>query len=77
MRRETFAEALGRFNATVPFRAFTVELLNGVRLATRHPEAVILYGDLAVYVETDFTTQLFDASSVVRIIDLVVPHGAE
>lgn len=56
MRRETFAEALGRFNAAVPFLPFTVELLNGVRLVARHPEAIVLHDDLAVYVETDFTT---------------------
>ena len=46
MRPGTFEEALRRFNATQPFRPFTVELVNGVRLISRHPEAIILEGHL-------------------------------
>jgi hypothetical protein len=77
LRRETFEQILRRFNSAEPFEPFTVELVNGIRLISRHPEAIILVGDLAVYVEPDRTEQYFDASSVARIIDLIVPPGAE
>jgi hypothetical protein len=77
MRRDTFEIVLGNFNTTRPFQAFTVELLNGVRLTAFHPEAIILDRDVVVYIERDLTEQYFDASSVVRVVDLVVPPGAE
>lgn len=77
MRRETFEVVLGNFNAVRPFQPFTVELLNGVRLVALHPEAIILDGDVAVHIERDLTEQYFDAASVVRVVDLVIPPGAE
>lgn len=77
MRRETFAYVLQRFNEMQPFESFTVELVNGVRLISRHPEAIILIGDLAVFGELDDNTEYFDATSVVRVVPGEIPPGAE
>lgn len=78
MRRDTFAEILGRFNSAQPFLPFTVELINRVRLVSTHPEAIIFWrGDLVVWVETEDTNQYFDATSVARVVSVAIPHGAE
>ena len=74
MRRETFAEALRRVIRATPFRRFTVELMNGERLIGYHPEIFILEGDSVIY-EEDGTFTYFDASCVVRVVDVVIPLG--
>lgn len=76
MRREPFLEALRRLSQADPFHFYTIELVNGERLIARHPEAVLVEEDLAIFTEPDGTTQLFDASSVARLVSLVVPPGA-
>jgi hypothetical protein len=60
-----------------PFRPFTVELVNRARLIARHPEAILMEEELAVFAEPDGTTQLFDATSVARLVTQVIPPGAE
>ncbi len=77
MRREPFLAALKRMSQAVPFRAFTVELLNGVRIVSKHPEAIRVEEDLAVFTEPDGTVQLFDASSAARFVSQAIPPGAE
>jgi hypothetical protein len=77
VRRDTFARALNAFNAVKPFRPFTVELVSGVRLIARHPEAIILLGDLAVFTELDDKEEYFDATSVVRLVPHAIPPGAQ
>ena len=77
MRRETFLEALHRMSRAVPFLPFTVELMNGIRIVSKHPEAIRMEEDLAVYVEPDGTAQLFDAGSVARFVVQAIPPGAE
>lgn len=75
MRRETFLEALRRVQRAAPFRRFTVELTNGERLIGYHPESFIVEGDLVIYEEDAETFTYFDASCVVRVINVVVPLG--
>lgn len=77
MRRDSFLEALHRMSRATPFLPFTVELVNGARLVSRHPEAIRMEEDLAVYTEPDGTTQLFDAASVARLVSQAIPLGAE
>ncbi len=77
MHRNTFARARAMFNGTQPFLPFTVELVNGVRLVARHPEAIILSDELALFTELDDQTEYFDASSVVRLVQYAIPPGAE
>jgi hypothetical protein len=61
----------------VPFLPFTVELVNGIRIVSKHPEAIRMEEDLAVYTEPDGTAQLFDALSVARFVSQAIPPGAE
>jgi hypothetical protein len=77
VRKETFLEALHRMARATPFRPFTVELVNRARLIARHPEAIVVEQDLAVFTETDGTTQLFDAASVARLVTQAIPPHAE
>lgn len=77
MRRETFLEALHRVSRAVPFLPFTVELMNGIRIVSKHPEAIRMEADLALYTEPDGTAQLFDAGSVARFVAQAIPPGAE
>jgi hypothetical protein len=77
LRRDTFARVLTVFNTARPFLPFTAELVNGVRLISRHPEAMILRGDLVVFTDVDNTSEYLDATSVVRLVPLPIPPGAE
>jgi hypothetical protein len=77
MCRDTFARALALLNAARPFQPFTVELVNGGRLVSRHPEVIILSGDLALFTDLDDKTEYFDADSVVRLVPHAIPPGAE
>jgi hypothetical protein len=49
--------------------------MNGERLIGYHPEIFLVEGDLIVYEERDGTFTYFDASCVVRIVDVVIPLG--
>ncbi len=77
MRRDTFAYVLKQLNDTKPFQPFTVELVNSVRYIARNPEVIILDGDLASFGELDDATEYFDANSVVRVVPVIIPPGAE
>lgn len=75
MRRDTFLDALRRFERAQPFRRFTVEFANGERLIGYHPELFVVIGDLIAYEEEDGTVTYFDATSVVRVVNVVIPVG--
>jgi hypothetical protein len=75
MQRDTFAEALRLLCHAVPFRRFTIELLNGERLIGYHPELFVLVGELVRYEEAGDIFTYFDASSVARIVNVVIPLG--
>lgn len=50
MQTNTFAKALRGFTPGVPFRPFTVELINGRQLLIEHPEALVVRRGLAVHI---------------------------
>ena len=77
MRRETFVEALRRVERAEPFCKFTVELISGVRVIGYHPELFIVENDLVRYEEEDGTTTYFDASCVLRVVNVVIPVGKD
>jgi hypothetical protein len=76
MRVDPFVVALRAYSLAVPFQRFTVELVNGERLIGYHPECFRMEDDLVWYVEPDGTAQAFDASSVARLVSVVIPPGA-
>jgi hypothetical protein len=74
MTFENFARALRAFNRRQPFRFFFIELNTGYRIQARHPEAVALRGELALFFPPDDTHILFDSTSVCRVYDEVPPE---
>jgi hypothetical protein len=70
MRRDTFKVALRAFTKRRQFQPFVVELKTGFRLIVRHPEALMLRGDVAMFIRRNRTHRLFDASSVNQLCEL-------
>jgi len=70
MRHAPFVIALRAFTTRRQFQPFVVELNTGFRFVVRHPEALMLRRELAVYTRRDYFVRLFDASSVTQLCDL-------
>ena len=66
MKSETFEKTLRGFNERVPFRPFTVELINGRRFAINHPEALIIRKGIAVYIDPDDALVILDHEGVTQ-----------
>lgn len=64
MKRETFEKTLKGFTERVPFRPFTVELINGRQFAINHPEALVARSGVAVYIDPDGALVIFDHEGV-------------
>ena len=65
MQVANFERALRGFTQRVPFRPFTVELINGRQFAVEHPEALIFRNGLAVYIApSDGALTIFDHEGV-------------
>jgi hypothetical protein len=47
-----------------PFHPFIVELVNGTRIQVQHPEALIIHGRLAVFLDPAGGVKLFDHEGV-------------
>lgn len=68
MQADHFERALRAFQRRVPFQAFQVELISGMRFQVDHPEALVLRGGLAVFVTADGTPWIFDHEGVNQFI---------
>lgn len=68
MTPENFKIALRTFAKRKPFRPYTVELLSGSRIEVDHPEALVLQGDVAVYISPKQVPSVFDSGSVSRFV---------
>lgn len=68
MTSKNFDRALRSFHRRVPFRAFTVALVNGDRFQVDHPEALIVRGGTAVFVSAKGVPTLFDHDSVSELV---------
>ncbi len=68
MERENFDRTLRLFQKRAPFKTFAVELVSGEAIEIDHPEALVLRGGVAVFIEVDGTPHLFDHESVSRFI---------
>ena len=64
MLAENFERALRGFTQRVPFRTFTVELINGRQFTVEHPEALVFRNGLAVYIAADGALTIFDHEGV-------------
>jgi hypothetical protein len=69
VRPDNFRAALRSFTRRRPFQPFVVELVTGERIQVRHPEVLVLGGDVAVYNHPNRAVLLFDGESVCQLCD--------
>jgi hypothetical protein len=67
MNRQTFEGNLRRLWRRVPFHRFEVELVSGTRFTVDHPEALVLRGGTAIYVQPNGLFWWFDHESVAHL----------
>jgi hypothetical protein len=68
MEAENFDNTLTAFRRQVPFRPFTVALVNGDRFEVDHPDALVFRDGVAVYVAPGGVPVLFDHEGVNQVI---------
>ncbi len=64
MKADTFEKTLRGFSQRLPFRPFTVELINGRQFVIEHPEALVLRSGVAVHIALDGALTIFDHEGV-------------
>lgn len=67
MKQQSFESTLRAFLSHRPFRRFAVELMSGTTIIVDHPEAMVLRGGTAVFVDRRGRPAYFDEESVVQI----------
>lgn len=77
MDRETFTATIRAFRNRMPFRPFTVALLNGDRYEVDRPEILALGEGMAVLVAPGNVPVFFDHEGVNQVIGDLSGHGAE
>jgi hypothetical protein len=69
MKHATFVRAMRPFVRRRPFQTYFVELHGGLIISVRHPEALSLRGELALYVSTLNEHTFFDSTCVSRVFE--------
>ncbi len=65
---ETFSETVNSLCRRLPFKPFTVALLNGDRFEVDHPKAILVRDGVGVYVAPGGIPVIFDHEGVNQII---------
>jgi hypothetical protein len=68
MDRDTFDGTIRTFKRRVPFRPFTVAMVNGDRLAVDHPDALAIRDGVALFAAPGGVPLVFDHDGVSQII---------
>lgn len=68
MEPRTFEHALEAAHRRAPFRPFTVELVGGRRVVVDRPDALVVRGGVAVFVDDKGTPTIFDHEGVTAIL---------
>jgi len=71
MREDVLADALYAYSHQTPFRPFTVELVNRVRLVA-HPEVFRIESGVVGYIAPNGTVRMFDPSAVARLVSVAL-----
>jgi len=73
---DNFDRTLQAFHAQVPFKPFSVVLMNGDRFEVDHPGAFFARGGVSVFITPGGTPMMFDHNSVSQFIGdmLAKPH---
>lgn len=77
MDRETFDSTIQAFKHRIPFRPFTVAMVNGDRLEVDHPEALVFREGVGVYVAPGGVPVIFDHEGVSQIIGDLAGRSSE
>jgi hypothetical protein len=64
MQADNFDQALNAFRRRIPFRPFTVALVNGDRFEVDHPDALVVRDGVAIYIAPGGIPVLFDHEGV-------------
>jgi hypothetical protein len=68
MEADNFDNSLVAFRRRVPFRPFTVVLVNGHRFEVDHQEALVVRDGVAVFVGPGGVPVLFDHEGVAELV---------
>jgi hypothetical protein len=68
MVAEYFQTAIRAFQRRTPFKAYVVELVSGDRVRVDHPEALVIRGGVAVFVNAEGAPSIFDHEGVSQVI---------
>ena len=68
MDRDTFDSTIRAFKHRMPFRPFTVSLVNGERLEIDHPDAVAVRDGVALFAGPGGVPAVFDHEGVAQVV---------
>ena len=68
MDRDTFDSTIRTFKNRVPFRPFTVSLVNGGKLEIDHPEALVVRDGVALFAGPGGVPAVFDYEGVAQVV---------
>ncbi len=68
MSPNNFKRVFHAFKKRLPFRSFTLELINGQWVEVNHPEALSQQEDLVIFTNPGGTRSVFECGAVVRFV---------
>ena len=77
MEADNFDQTLTAFRRRVPFRPFTVALVNGDRFEVDHPDALVIRDGVGLYVGPGGVPVVFDHQGVSQVIGDLMGQPAE
>jgi hypothetical protein len=73
----TFDATIQTFKRRLPFRPFTVAMVNGDRFEVDHPEAVVVRDGVALYVAAGGIPVIFDHEEVSQVVGDLASRSQE
>jgi hypothetical protein len=77
MGADNFDQTMKAFAERVPFRPFTVALVNGNRYEVDHPGAILIRDGVAVYLAPGGVPVIFDHEGVNQVIGDLMGQAGE
>jgi hypothetical protein len=77
MEADNFDRTLAAFRQRVPFRPFTVALVNGDRFEVDHQGALVVRDGVAVFIAPGGVPVIFDHEGVSQFVGDLSGHAAE
>jgi hypothetical protein len=77
MDQGTFDATIQTFKRRLPFRPFTVAMVNGDRFEVDHPEAAVVRDGVALYVAAGGIPVIFDHEGVSQVVGDLASRSQE